>query len=78
MRRENKNNTVPNLHERCDWARSSTVEQGSFKPTVEGSNPSALTDGHWSDCATHNEPAMPNGPCDCGGYPPPTQSGQTR
>jgi hypothetical protein len=21
--------------------------------------------GHDSDCATHNEPAMPNGPCDC-------------
>lgn len=23
--------------------------------------------GHWSDCAQHNEPAMPNGPCDCQG-----------
>lgn len=23
-------------------------------------------DGHASDCATHNAPAMPNGPCDCG------------
>lgn len=22
---------------------------------------------HWSDCALHNEPAMPAGPCDCGG-----------
>lgn len=22
--------------------------------------------GHASDCAVHNEPAMPNGPCDCG------------
>lgn len=21
---------------------------------------------HDSDCAVHNEPAMPNGPCDCG------------
>ena len=21
---------------------------------------------HASDCATHNMPAMPNGPCDCG------------
>ena len=21
---------------------------------------------HDSDCATHNEPAMPNGPCSCG------------
>lgn len=24
------------------------------------------TAGHDSDCAVHNEPAMPNGPCDCG------------
>lgn len=22
---------------------------------------------HWSDCAIYNEPAMPAGPCDCGG-----------
>jgi hypothetical protein len=22
--------------------------------------------GHWSDCAVYNEPAYPNGPCDCG------------
>ncbi len=22
--------------------------------------------GHKSDCAVHNEPAMPQGPCDCG------------
>ncbi len=21
--------------------------------------------GHWSSCAVHNEPAMPNGECDC-------------
>jgi hypothetical protein len=24
---------------------------------------------HASDCATHNMPAMPNGPCDCGAEP---------
>lgn len=23
--------------------------------------------GHWSDCAVHNEPALPVGGCDCGG-----------
>ena len=23
--------------------------------------------GHWSDCSIHNEPALPAGPCDCGG-----------
>ena len=22
--------------------------------------------GHKADCAVHNEPAYPNGPCDCG------------
>lgn len=22
---------------------------------------------HWSSCAVHNEPAYPNGECDCGG-----------
>ena len=22
---------------------------------------------HWSDCAIHNAPALPVGPCDCGG-----------
>lgn len=31
-------------------------------PTAE--TPAALT--HASDCALHNEPAIPNGPCDCG------------
>ncbi len=24
--------------------------------------------GHWSDCAVYNEPALPAGPCDCGGF----------
>lgn len=30
------------------------------------------TFAHWSDCAVHNEPAEPNGPCDCGMYHKPT------
>jgi transposase len=25
---------------------------------------------HYSDCAVHNEPAFPAGPCNCGGYIP--------
>lgn len=25
---------------------------------------------HFSDCAIHNEPAFPAGPCDCGAMPP--------
>lgn len=28
------------------------------------------TGGHWSDCAMYNEPAYPNGPCDCGADAP--------
>jgi len=28
------------------------------------------TGRHWSDCAQHNMPAMPNGPCDCGADAP--------
>jgi hypothetical protein len=24
---------------------------------------------HWSSCAVHNEPALPAGPCNCGGVP---------
>jgi hypothetical protein len=31
----------------------------------EGTKRSEAGDGHASDCAVHNEPAMPNGPCDC-------------
>ena len=27
---------------------------------------------HSSDCAVYNEPAYPNGPCDCGAYYLPT------
>jgi hypothetical protein len=26
---------------------------------------------HWSDCAVHNGPALPVGPCDCGASSPP-------
>lgn len=29
---------------------------------------------HASDCAVHNEPAHPNGPCDCGASPPESSS----
>lgn len=28
---------------------------------------------HWSSCATHNMPAYPNGPCDCGAEIPVTE-----
>lgn len=28
-----------------------------------------MSGAHFSDCAVHNEPAMPAGPCDCGILP---------
>lgn len=40
---------------------------------IEGLRGSAVAysaSGHWSDCAVHNAPALPVGPCDCGGYDP--------
>jgi hypothetical protein len=30
---------------------------------------------HWSDCAVHNAPAMPAGPCDCGKLAQPNAGG---
>ena len=43
-----------------------------FRPVSEmiGEQAEQEHDGHWSDCSVHNEPAYPNGECDCGGYPP--------
>ena len=28
--------------------------------------PDCLVTPHWAHCAVHNEPAFPDGPCDCG------------
>jgi hypothetical protein len=39
------------------------------KQAVEEKQPKEIK--HWSDCAVHNEPAYPNGECDCGGYTEP-------
>jgi hypothetical protein len=30
--------------------------------------PENKTFSHWSDCAVHNGPAYPAGPCDCGAW----------
>jgi hypothetical protein len=40
-------------------------------PEPERPKDETVADGHASDCATHNEPAYPNGPCDCGVAPSP-------
>jgi hypothetical protein len=43
------------------------IEQ-SIKDAAKYAAP--VTGKHWSDCAMHNEPAYPNGPCDCGANAP--------
>ena len=49
-----------------------SVMAGHIKPQVGSSFIKALEalaeedePAHYSDCAVHNEPAYPNGPCDC-------------
>lgn len=52
----------------CGWLCTPYVKQSKkFYPLEQAEQEH---DGHWSDCSVHNEPAYPNGPCDCGGYPP--------
>lgn len=59
-------------------AKTEPAPLGGIKVTVSLMPRTAATDhpeqscdncGHASDCATHNEPAGPNGPCDCGKLP---------
>ena len=56
----------------CDWTRGHALlkEIGFTEKTRSEGHRSFVTlewysDGHSSDCATHNEPAFPNGECDC-------------
>ncbi len=59
------------------WVPSTEEERDHVRRTT-ASAPSTAEDAcmaggeqepkHWSDCAVYNEPAYPNGPCDCGGY----------
>lgn len=46
------------------WAQDPGVvpPEAEAPPSVLPSQPRR----HWSDCATHNEPAYPAGPCNCG------------
>ena len=32
---------------------------------------------HWCDCALYNEPAIPNGPCNCGADAPAKEEKQS-
>jgi len=43
-----------------------TEETARYHRETAISESAAPTDNHASDCATHNEPAEPNGACDCG------------
>lgn len=44
--------------------------QRAWKEWMAEEKAPAITGNHWSDCALHNEPAMPAGPCDCGANAP--------
>lgn len=44
--------------------------RGCTPHTIGGVDPFPPPPEHDSDCATHNEPAMPNDPCDCGDQKP--------
>jgi len=51
--------------------RNASHNAGRYVCECEGWEPDRAEqehDGHWSDCSTYNEPAYPNGECDCGGY----------
>ena len=54
----------------CQWVDEANngLERGPWKITAFASWPelSDIEVSHASSCAVHNEPAMSNGPCDCG------------
>ena len=41
-------------------------KQGMWGGGFQAKRAAAADKLHWSDCAVHNEPAYPAGPCDCG------------
>jgi hypothetical protein len=47
-------------------ARQAMLETQQSIADLARTGMNALTVLHTSDCAVHNEPAMPAGPCDCG------------
>lgn len=61
-----------------DWHERAAALLALPPPAVSASAPPARCQcqaccrgtTHASDCAVHNEPAYPNGPCDCGAIPP--------
>jgi len=52
----------------CEWPKCS--EARYIKGPQEACDALGITGVHWSDCALHNMPAMPNGPCSCGANAP--------
>jgi hypothetical protein len=63
-----KKNRIRQFDEIMDAADAALAKHGTQADTPEGCQCSTCKDGpkHWSDCAVHNEPAYPAGPCDCG------------
>ncbi|HEM8998811.1 TPA: glucosaminidase domain-containing protein [Burkholderia cenocepacia] len=52
------------------FGRSPAAQPGPEPSGPAGSVGPALEVTHASDCAVHNEPAYPNGPCNCGAVSP--------
>lgn len=51
-----------------DLYRPQTKSGWHEHPDMPPARTDKLPHAHWSDCAVHNAPAYPPGPCDCGGY----------
>lgn len=69
------------LQAACVWVAADTIAGKTIREWIDSEASSAVLSGtrehcmcvacrdgvvHASDCAVHNEPAMPAGPCDCG------------
>lgn len=53
------------LHSWHDLPERVTAAMNALQGAMELASANVCHDSHDSDCATHNEPAYPNGPCDC-------------
>ena len=57
-----------------DWLKNGSVSTPITQEAIEAARREADT-VHASDCAAHNAPAYPPGPCDCGAAPVPPTGG---
>lgn len=69
MRCERHGSWDSDLHERCELCDINEQEANELRDAANIVAKRLSKDssccGHDSDCAVHNMPAYPNGPCDC-------------